>query len=139
MALPTLAPGTGPFPHGQGGWINRPDDWLARRTAACLYAALVTDAALDLIGARDCLLIEGRFAAAEVFTRALASLRPNTRVLVANAHNDVSFGALRLIDPSLRPQAQLRRIAPLETDISAYAERWRKAAATTRTIEKEAR
>ena len=42
---------------------------IARRAAACLYAALVADAALDLIGARETLLVEGRFAAAEVFVR----------------------------------------------------------------------
>lgn len=125
IVLPTLAPGNGPFPHGKGGWINRPEDWYARRAGACLYAALVADTALDLIGSKSRVLIEGRFAEAEVFVRALATLRPETRIFVANAHNDVSFGALRLIDPSLRPSGQLRQIDPLEHQIAAYSNAWR--------------
>ena len=124
MHLPTLAPGCGPFPNGQGQWVNPPTDWYARRAAACLYAALVTDAALDLIGSDERLLVEGRFAEAEVFVRALASLRPNTRVFVANTHNDVSFGALRLIDPGLIPGGALRQVEPLDGDLDTYRRNW---------------
>jgi len=124
MHLPTLAPGCGPFPTLRGRWINPPDDWYVRRAAACLYAALVTDAALDLIGANERLLVEGRFAEAEVFVRALASLRPDTRFYVANAHNDVSFGALRLIDPALAPAVALRRVQPLDHALDTYRRRW---------------
>ena len=76
MVLPTFAPGFGPFPNSVGRWIDMPDDWFARRAAVCLYAALLADVALDLIGGRETILIEGRFAEADVFTRALASLRP---------------------------------------------------------------
>lgn len=124
MVLPTLSPGNGPFPDHPGGWVARPDNWYERRTAACLYAALVTDVSLDLIGSRDRLLVEGRFAEAEVIVRALASLRPDTQVYTANAHNDVSFGALRLIDPALQPKGQLERVAPLPEDIRPYRNAW---------------
>ncbi len=124
MILPTLMQGFGPYPQGCFSWINRPDDWYERRAAACIYAALVADTALDLIGAKDRLLVEGRFAEAEVFVRALAALRPDTAVFTANAHNDVSFGALRLIDPTLTPQGQLVRVAPLEGDLAGYRKRW---------------
>ena len=124
MVLPTLAPGFGPFPHGQSRWLNRPDDWHARRVAACLYAALVADAALDLIEAEERILIEGRFAEAQVFVRALAALRPTTRIYTANAHNDVSFGALRLIYPACEPQGQLVQIQPLDADLDSYRRRW---------------
>ncbi len=127
MVVPTLALGNGPFPDREGGWINRPDDWYARRASACLYAALVADTALDLIGSRECLLVEGRFAEAEVFVRALAALRSETKVYVANAHNDVSFGALRLIHPGLRPKGGLTEVKPLEQDIASYRSAWRQA------------
>jgi len=125
MALPTLTPGVGPFPAGEHRWIAAPDDPYARRAAACLYAALVTESALERIGTREHLLIEGRFAEAEVFVRALASLRPDLRVYVSNAHNDVSLGALRLLDPDIRPDGQLRQIAPLELSLDAYRAVWR--------------
>lgn len=133
MMLPTLAPGFGPFPNGEGRWLDPPAEWAgtwyARRAAICLYAALVADTSLDLIGSKERLLIEGRFAEAEVFVHALAALRPDTEVYVANAHHDVSFGALRLINPLLKPQGGLRRIEPLEGDIAAYRAKWREAVA----------
>ena len=122
MLLPTLAPGCGPFPDHAARWIGEPQD---KRAAACLYAALVADAALDLIGARETLLVEGRFAGAEVFVRALAALRPDMRVMVADGPADAAFGALRLIEPGLAPSAQLRQVEPLAGDLSAYRARWR--------------
>ena len=124
MLLPTLAPGCGPFPDHTARWIDEPEDWHARRAGMCLYAALVADVSLDLIGSRECLLVEGRFAEAEVFVRALAALRPHTQFLTANAHNDVSFGALRLIDPNLRPQGDLRVVEPLDGDLDSYRKCW---------------
>lgn len=124
MLLPTLAPGCGPFPDHESRWLAHPEDWYQRRAAMCLYAALVADASLDLIGSRDRLLVEGRFAEAEVFVRALAALRPDTQVFTANAHNDVSFGALRLINPLLKPQGELRLVEPLDGDLDTYRSRW---------------
>lgn len=131
MMMPTLAPGFGPFPNGRAAWLDAPAEWAgtwyARRAAICLYAALVADTALDLIGSKERLLIEGRFAEAEVFVRALAALRPDTQLFVANAHNDVSFGALRLVDPQLTPRGELRRVEPLPGDLAAYRAKWRSA------------
>ncbi|MFD2137314.1 hypothetical protein ACFSLT_22980 [Novosphingobium resinovorum] len=133
MMMPTLAPGFGPYPDGEARWVNAPVEWqgtwYARRAAICLYAALVADTALDLIGSKDRLLIEGRFSEAEVFVRALAALRPDTRVFLANAHNDVSFGALRLIDPSLEAGGELICVEPLEGDLFGYRDAWREAVA----------
>jgi sugar (pentulose or hexulose) kinase len=128
MVLPSFAPGFGPFAHGRGRWIGMPTDGFTRRAAVCLYAALVADVSLDLIGARETLLIEGRFAEAEVFVRALAALRPDTAVYISNAHNDVSYGALRLLIPDLAPASALTRVAPLDVDLSAYKAQWQRAA-----------
>ena len=129
--LPTLAPGCGPFPHGRGRWTSMPDDETHRRTAVCLYAALIADAALDLVGARERLLIEGRFSESEVFVRALAALRPNTHVYVSHARSDVSFGALRLVHPELQPPTSLVRVLPLAESLYSYRDRWRQEAERT--------
>jgi sugar (pentulose or hexulose) kinase len=128
MLLPTFAPGFGPYAAGQGRWINRPEDWFARRAAACIYAALVAETSLALIGTKRTLLVEGRFAEADVFVRTLASLRPDLAVYTANAHNDVSFGALRLINPDLQPDGTLSRVLPLDQDLTDYATRWQELA-----------
>lgn len=122
--LPTFAPGFGPFPEHRGRWIDMPTEARARRAAVSLYAALVADASLDLIGARERILVEGRFADADVFVRALAALRPNTAVYRANANNDVSFGALRLLNPALSPSGAVERVRPLDGAVMAYRAHW---------------
>ena len=64
----------------------------------------MADTALELVGGGQRILVEGRFAEAQVFVRALASLRPDDQVYVSNAEHDVSYGALRLIDSTLALQ-----------------------------------
>lgn len=126
MVLPNFAPGFGPFPHGRGGWIAEPAGSEQRRAAVSLYAALLADAALDLIGTQERLLIEGRFAEGRAFVRALAALRPDLRVYVGKAHNDVSYGALRLLGAALPPVEPLELVQPLDADLAAYRARWRR-------------
>jgi sugar (pentulose or hexulose) kinase len=122
--LPTFAPGSGPFPQSQGRWDSMPDDSFEQRAAVALYAALMADVSLDLIGSRDRILVEGRFAESEVFVRALASLRPNASVFIGHAHTDVAFGALRLVHPTLPAPAPLTRVAPLDADLTHYRLLW---------------
>jgi len=123
--LPTFAAGTGPFPHARGRWVHMPTDESSRRAVASLYAALMADASLDLIGSRERILVEGRFAEAQVFVRALARMRPDTSVFTANVQNDVSYGALRLLDPTLPPSCSLQRVLPLDIDLDECRAEWR--------------
>lgn len=125
-AVPGFVPGVGPYPNATGMWHNKPTDPLALRAATDLYLALVADTALDLIGSRERLLVEGRFAEDDVFVRALASLRPDQRVYTSNAEHDVAFGALRLIDPTLTLSSQLTAVEPLDLDLDGYVGNWRK-------------
>ena len=129
--LPTFAQGFGPYPNGRGQWISMPDDWFARRSGACLYAAMLASTSLDLIGAHQTILVEGRFAEAEVIVRALARLRPNDAIYTCHAQNDVSFGALRLINPLLKSQVELSRVLPLKTDLTDYYRGWKRMAEKT--------
>ena len=128
LVLPGFVPGCGPFPQSQGRWINVPTDSDARRASIALYAALMVDASLDLIGAKEQLVIEGRFAVADCFTRVLASLRPDMAVFAAGVQNDVSFGALRILDPSLLPRGRLSKVEPLAVDLQTVRRSWRVAA-----------
>jgi sugar (pentulose or hexulose) kinase len=129
MLLPTLTPGCGPFPDGNGHWLNLPQNWYCRRAATCLYVALVTERMLEILGAHSRLLVEGAFARAEVLLRALASLRPDIQIYrVSDPHNigpdDVAFGALRLLDPDLVPQREVTAVEPLDADLATYRSSW---------------
>jgi len=124
-AYPSFVPGVGPFPAAAGGWHLRPDDAIGQRALASLYLALMADSSLSLIGSRDCLLVEGRFAEDLVFVRALAALRPEQGVFVTNAEHDVAFGALRLVNPELPPGCELSAVKPLDIDLRKYAAEWR--------------
>jgi sugar (pentulose or hexulose) kinase len=128
MALPSFTRGVGPFPNAIGEWRHQPADAQDKRAITGLYLALMADVTLKLCGAHECLLIEGRFAEAEVFVRALATLRPDLKVFVSNAHQDVAYGALRLINPQLEPELHLTAVKPLQLDLTPYAEQWRRQA-----------
>lgn len=125
MVMPSQVSGCGPFPDNIGRWINAPTNPATRRAAVALYLALMADVSLDLIGAADRLLIEGRFAASALFTRALAALRPGMQVFTASAEIDVSFGALRLVLPALAPHIDLCPVQPLDYDLTEYRQLWR--------------
>ncbi len=126
MVLPTWVSGVGPYPNAPGRWLAEPDDPAARGVAAALYAALMTDTSLELIGARDRLLVEGRFGASPLFMQALATLQRDAAVLVnGGSEAGVAIGALRLVDPTVAPPAgTLERIAPLAADLAEYKRRW---------------
>ena len=141
LPCPTQAPGCGPYPHGTGQWPNRPGEANARRAAIAVYAALMADAALDLIGSTERLVVEGRFAAVEGFVRTLASLRPQQAVMRAATENDASWGALCLLNPAPRPAAALQRVPPfaesLVTPLREARTVWRRAAEAAEHVESE--
>lgn len=113
LPLPTRVPGSGPFPAGSGVWLSPPAEAIARRAAIAVQAAFTADVSLDLIGSRERLVVEGRFAAAEVLLRTLASLRPGQTVYRAAAAQDASWGALSLLYPDLAPAQTLTPVQPL--------------------------
>lgn len=123
-ACPSYVTGVGPFPNAKGTWPDRPQDPVDQHVLTQLYLALMAHASLDLIGSRDRLLVEGRFAQVPVFVRALASLRPGQSIFTSNAEHDVAFGALRLVAPDLSATSELTPVEPLDFDITEYAAHW---------------
>src|SRR6185312_6146020 len=124
-AFPSFKQGCGPFPQSRGTWRNKPEDPADQRAITGLYLALLADTSLGLIGSQDRLLIEGRFAEAVIFTRALAALRPAQKIFVSHAHDDVPYGALRLVNADLPAPAPLTEIEPLDVDFRVFTEEWR--------------
>lgn len=125
MVLPSLVSGVGPFPNASGGWVARPGSAVERACVIALYVALVAREALDLIGANDKIIIEGRFARSLVFARALASLSAPGTIFVAEAESDLALGAAALVYPALRSRAVVKKVEPLKTNIVQYQLKWR--------------
>ena len=128
MVVPTLTPDIGPFPDSKGRWIHRSGNPHAERAAICLYLALNTEVMLALLGTRERIVIEGRFAHLDLFVRALATLRRDCEVFVSPTADDVTLGALGLVYPDFRPRSALERVAPLDVDLSSYRAKWLAAA-----------
>jgi sugar (pentulose or hexulose) kinase len=128
MILPTYAPGVGPFPNAKSPPLAATQDARYPMALAHLYAALLADVSLDLIGSHDTVLIDGRFSTAPVFVQALANLRPTMQVLIGSDDNGVAHGALRLAGIEPAESIALQRVAPLAADMSGYRARWREAA-----------
>jgi sugar (pentulose or hexulose) kinase len=125
MVLPSFVKGAGPYGQCQGRWLSMPHDPVHRWAAVCLYAALMTDAALDLIGSKHTLIVEGRFARAALFVAALARLRSDMAVRVAPDSVDVALGALTLAHPSLSLAQAMTPVTPLPLELLKYRDRWR--------------
>ncbi len=125
MVLPTMIPGCGPFPNGQSRWMTPPANNHERKAAISLFAAMMVDAMLGLIDARHMLLIEGRFASAEIFVRALATLRPDIRICLSPGYDSVSHGALRLVCKTLCPAETIIEVKSLDTSLDAYHASWK--------------
>jgi sugar (pentulose or hexulose) kinase len=126
MALPSLHPGTGPFPGQSFGWApNKPTDPSQRIAAASFYVALMGSACLSLIGAAGEIVVEGPLAGNRAFARMLATAtgRP---VLLAGQGAGTGLGAAMLAGPVLAPRKRPDRVLP-ETDglWTAYAREWR--------------
>ena len=124
MLLPTLTSGTGPFPKSKGRWCNQPVQAEQRAAAVALYLALVADAMLNLLSSRHIILVEGRFSRIDAFVRALATLRPGDKIMVAQTGTDVAFGALTLALPELKADVKLRAIEPFGTGLDGYKREW---------------
>ncbi len=131
MALPTFAPGSGPFPHGRGQWTHDPTvlSRAERTVAASLYVALMTASCLELLAASGRTIIEGPFARNALYCSALAHLS-GREVLAALGSTGTSAGATHLVLADAGPKRQnatTYRSFGLGEDLDTYAASWQRA------------
>lgn len=130
QALPTFAPGVGPFAGGRGRWTVAPEGLTdgERTAAASLYLALVARECLDLCGLGKSITIEGPLARNAVFGAALATLagRP---VHASGDGTGTSLGASLLFGGQPAHEQHDSPIAPLaHPGFAEYARRWQERA-----------
>lgn len=131
MALPTFAPGTGPFPARNGGWTQDPAALAPgeRTAAASLYVALMTATLLDAVQAGGPTCVEGPFADDRLMLDALATLT-GREVRASPGASGTSHGAALL---ALAPERDPSRDAvfagagarPPVDGLGRYASLWR--------------
>jgi sugar (pentulose or hexulose) kinase len=133
LAVPSFAPGVGPYGAGRGRWEGPVDALPARaRTAAAdLYLALVTQTCLGLVGTGTRIVVEGPLAGNTIYCGLLSGLT-GVPVHASTDATGTALGAAMLLDaegaadgPSLAPAVPPLR--PPGTE--AYARRWAELAA----------
>jgi sugar (pentulose or hexulose) kinase len=131
QALPSFAPGVGPFPRAEGRWTSDPAGLTdGERTAtASLYLALVAQASLGLCGLGESIIIEGPLARNALFGQALAALT-GVPVSVSADATGTSMGASLLFGPEENEVPQARDLTPLDVPgFADYTRRWAERAA----------
>lgn len=129
MVLPNVSAGSGPYPGRRMKWLGVAETPAERRVAASLYAAMMTATCLELIGNRGPIVVEGPFAANEIYLRALATAaRRAVIVLPGAAPTGTAQGAGLLTGIVLEPGEE-RSIAA-DPELVNYCQQWRQAAET---------
>ena len=130
QALPSFAPGVGPYGDKSGRWTCDPDSLTPgqRTAAASLYLALVARACLDLCGLGRSITLEGPLARNRLFGQALAHLT-GVPVLASGDATGTSLGASLLFGGALPKTGGSHALPPLQADgLEAYIEKWRERA-----------
>ncbi|NLS18893.1 carbohydrate kinase [Rhizobium sp. P40RR-XXII] len=128
MLLPNVVEGSGPFPGRKMQWVGNATDTAERLAAVSLYLALMTEACLDLIGAKGPIFVEGPFALNRAYLVALAAVT-SSDVIALPGSTGTSQGAALLT--GIRPAAVAEN-APVRAELRGlqrYQQVWRDALA----------
>ena len=129
MAMPSLHPGTGPFPGKRFGWTGGEPEGGARMAAASFYAALMGAECLALVGAEGPVIVEGAFGGNLAFLRMLATATGRV-VRGAGQGAGTGLGAALLAGPLQAKGPKAEEVLP-ESDPAwtGYVAAWRQAVA----------
>ena len=128
MALPSFAQTGGPFMNQTGQFVyGSQGSSVDGPTLGSLYCALVTDYCLDLLDARDRIVIEGPFIKDKVFTGTLAALRPEQEICVSSDMTGTVSGACLLANWEVQQQRPASgQITAMDLPgIFRYRDQWR--------------
>lgn len=128
FALPSFTRTGGPFQGREGEIVaTRPLSRSDRPALASLYAALVTDVALDLCGSRGDIIFEGAFARNDLIMAIVGALRPSQPVYCSADTTGTTTGTAMLASASIAvpPLARVARAdATLEQRLRDYRASW---------------
>ncbi|MEJ5022044.1 FGGY-family carbohydrate kinase [Ochrobactrum vermis] len=123
MALPSAVPGCGPYPNSSLRWINADTASDGERyVTACIYAALMTETCLHLLGAEGPVIVEGPFAGNSVYLEALSSFTGH-EVEAVTGSTGTSLGAGLLAGATV-PEKNGRIFRPDNEAYAVYRKQW---------------
>ena len=131
MALPTFAPGTGPYGRRKGSWSGDPAALTPgeRSAAASLYDALVTAASMGAADSAGPVIVEGPFAESRLYCSALAAATGQP-VLASQGRAGTTRGAALLAGGDASSALTAAEVSPLTSShFPVYLEEWRRHAA----------
>jgi len=137
MVLPAVVPESGPFQGRSARWSTDPAS-LSRQTrtaVASLYLACMTETCLDLIGAAGPIIVEGPFAANDLYCNAVAGLTGRGVRASTDSATGTSVGAALLFEAtaaktgSAAPEPTAPGLEPAQARaLATYAADWRRGA-----------
>jgi L-fuculokinase len=127
VALPSFALG-GPC-QGREGRLLRAEGLApeGRAALATLYCALMADLILDRLGVSGAILVDGPFAANQLFPGIVQSLRPADPVTAGGTRGGITAAVLWLAGEAVPREAAAAPLAPLAeaAALRSYRDRWR--------------
>lgn len=123
MLLPSVVGGCGPFPSLTSRWSAEPEDDVERRVAASLYQSMMTATCLDIIASSGPIVVEGPFAANEIFLRGLHTLADRP-VYASKANTGTALGAALLTGAKL--ETPMREVVEKLDGIEGYLQVWKR-------------
>jgi sugar (pentulose or hexulose) kinase len=125
MLLPSVVPGSGPFPNHKHHWTTKPATDAEREVALGYSLALTTATCLLLIGARGPTLVEGPFAANPWYLSMLATATDRP-VIPSQARTGTAIGAALLFRATTTTQPADTTAHHPDPALAPYAKAWRK-------------
>jgi len=123
MASPSAVPGCGPYPNSSFRWVNADTaSDMERYVAACIYAALMTETCLHLLGADGPIIVEGPFAGNSVYLDALTNFT-GRKVEAVSGSTGTSLGAGLLAGATV-PEKHGLIFRPGNEAYAAYQKQW---------------
>lgn len=124
MMMPSVTPGSGPFPGRPGGWTGAPGGTGQEAVALAFYLALMTATCLERIGARGPVIVEGPLAGNEDYLDMLAAATGREVAASRGGATGTAIGAALLAGGGAVPDGAAP--APRRTDgLAGYAALWR--------------
>ncbi len=126
MLLPSVQPGSGPFPGQNAAWIGQEPHDGRRFVAVSFYLALMTATCLDLIGAAGEIVVEGPFAQNGPFKAMLEAATGRQVSVSPQETTGTSIGAALLATGKIemRTSALPSRLGH-DPALTRYAKEWR--------------